>query len=121
MYIQPTSSDFNPGSITWKLQNNTGSILTEVDLAYTVYIYNNEGRANNWNCSYSYDNTTFVNIPSLDLVSVEADEDLLYTYNQSTSIPGLSIGDGDFSTSDGMVQMLVVPDQEMNLVWMISA
>ena len=96
VYIQPTSSDFNPGSITWKLQNNTGSILTEVDLAYTVYIYNNEGRANNWNCSYSYDNTTFVNIPSLDLVSVEADEDLLYTYNQSTSIPGLSIGDGDF-------------------------
>ena len=63
----------------------------------------------------------FVNIPSLDLVSEKPTKTCFEFTIKSTSIPGLSIGDGDFFTSDGMVQMLVVPDQEMNLVWMISA
>lgn len=96
LYVQPTSSDFNPGSFTLRLQNNTGSTVTELDLSYLVYVFNNEGRANSFNLSFSYDNATFIDVPSLDLTSAEADEDSLYTYNQSENISGLTIGAGDF-------------------------
>jgi hypothetical protein len=96
LYTQPTSSDFNPGSFTLKIANNTGAFVSEIDLSYIAYIYNNEGRSNSFNVSYSYNNVIFFDVPELDLTSVEADEDSLYTYNQSAVIPGLVLEDGDF-------------------------
>ncbi len=96
LYTQPTSSDFNPGSFTLKIANNSGAFVTEIDLSYIAYIYNNEGRSNSFNVSYSYNNVIFFDVPELNLASVEADEDSLYIYNQSATIPGLLLEDGDF-------------------------
>ena len=51
--IQPGGDDWAPGSLTLKLQNNTGQTLTALDISYSIYLYNNAGRASSFNFSHS--------------------------------------------------------------------
>lgn len=95
-WIQPTTTDFNPGSMIMRMINNTGSEINELDVAYTVYCLNDQDRASNFDFSYSYDNTTFFDVPSLDYVSPEGMDGMTYTNPRSTNITGLSIGNGDY-------------------------
>lgn len=69
--IQPGSSDFTPGTITLKTANTTGSSITHIEIAYDVYVYNDQGRSNNLNFSYSTDDVTYTDISALDVVSEE--------------------------------------------------
>ena len=96
--VQPTSSDFAPGSITLKLQNQTGSTVDLVDIAYILYTYNDQNRSSSFNFSYSTDDITYNNINNLDYVSIEA-TDALPTWqsnSQSTYIDNLSLADQAF-------------------------
>ena len=63
--FQPTDVDFTPGTITLKIQNNTGADATIFEIAYDIYVLNNGGRASIVKFSYSTDNSTYTDI-SLD-------------------------------------------------------
>lgn len=96
--VQATGSEFNPGSITLRVQNQSGTTITDADIAYVVYVYNDQDRSNSFNFSYSTDNSTFTSIPELDLASdVDAMSSPAWeAYYRNTRISGLSIADGAF-------------------------
>jgi hypothetical protein len=94
--FQPGGGDWAPGTVTLKLVNNTGSVLSALDIAYTVYINNDQGRSSSFNFSYSADNATYTSVPSLDLTSPTTLDALGFVANQrSTTISGLNIAPGD--------------------------
>ncbi|WP_193810748.1 T9SS type A sorting domain-containing protein [Kaistella flava (ex Peng et al. 2021)] len=55
--IQPggtgTSADFNPGSITLRIQNQTGATMTSASIGYKVYVYNDQAASSRIRFSYS--------------------------------------------------------------------
>ena len=95
---QGTGSDFTPGTITLRAQNQTGNTVTAADLEYLVYVYNDQGRASTFNFEYSTDDSSYTAVGALDLTSTAtADGSPAWVSNsKSTSITGLSIADGDF-------------------------
>ena len=97
LLVQPTGSDWTPGTITLRLQNNTGSTASEISVAYDLIVNNNEDRANSYNFSFSLDNITYNAVPALDYTSVEDEDTLGFTVNaRSTTLGGLSVADGQF-------------------------
>lgn len=94
LMVQPTADDFTPGSFILKIENNTGVDVTELAIAYTVYVLNDAGRSNSFNFSISYDNITYTPIPALDYASPEAMDFTPYINNLSTNITGLSFPNG---------------------------
>ena len=91
LYFQPTADDFTPGTITYVYKNITGTLLTQLDFSYVIYLYNNENRATSLTLSYSTDDITYTPVPSVDFTSFAALDVLLYTFNRSVSLTGLSI------------------------------
>ncbi len=66
----PLANDFNPGTITLKIQNQTGAIMTSVNVGYKVYIYNDQDASSRIRFSYSSTETgTFMDQPIVDVVS----------------------------------------------------
>ena len=51
--FQPGAADWAPGTITLRVQNNTGSTLTAFDLAYNVYYRNDQNSSSDFNTSRS--------------------------------------------------------------------
>lgn len=95
--VQPTGADFAPGEITLQLQNNSGSLLTELAVEYDIRYLNNEDRANALNFSFSPDNVTYTTMPSLDFTTPEAADGLPWqTAHRATALTGLNINNGDF-------------------------
>ncbi|MGJ8592075.1 MAG: choice-of-anchor J domain-containing protein [Aquaticitalea sp.] len=95
--VQPTGSDYIPGSTTLRAQNQTGETVTSITFAYTVYVNNNENRSNTFNFAYSDDNSTFVNVPSLDITSGLTGNSTGFVANVRTiTINALNIADGEF-------------------------
>ena len=73
--VQPTGSDWTPGTIILKIENNTGYDVDSVYLGYDLYINNNEGRGNSFNVAYSVnDSTSFTNISALNDTSIETSQ-----------------------------------------------
>ena len=94
LMVQPTADDFTPGSFILKIENNTGIDITELSVAYTLYVLNDQARSNSFNFSISYDNITYNPIPALDYTSPEAMDFTPYINDLSTSITGLSFTAG---------------------------
>lgn len=69
--VQPTGSDFSPGSITLKITNNIGSTLDSLHLSYTLLVNNDATRSNTFNPSYSTDSVTYTALSSLNDTSAE--------------------------------------------------
>ena len=95
---QGTGSDFTPGTITLRAQNQTGVTVTAADLAYLVYVYNDQGRSSTFDFSYSTDDSSYTDVIALDLTTdATADGSPTWVSNsKSTNITGLSIADGDY-------------------------
>ncbi|WP_299361334.1 Calx-beta domain-containing protein [Winogradskyella sp.] len=96
--FQPTGGDFTPGTITLRAQNQTGSTVTSADIAYLIYVFNNEARSGSFNFSYSTDDISYTAIPALDFTS-DAAEDTTPNWEsnfRSTVITGLSILNGEY-------------------------
>ncbi|MGB4929503.1 MAG: T9SS type A sorting domain-containing protein [Chitinophagales bacterium] len=96
LYFQPTADDITPGSIALVYKNITGTLLTELDFSYVIYLYNNESRSTTLKLSYSTDNITYTDVPSMDFTSLGALDASLYTYNRSVALSGLSIPNNTF-------------------------
>ena len=71
MLFQPTGGAFSSGNLTLRLINNTGSDLSEIDLAYDLFIFNDQARGNSFNFSYSLTNAqgSYTAVPALDVQS----------------------------------------------------
>jgi len=69
--VQPIGSDFTPGEITLRLMNDTASTVTSLLVAYDVYVFNDASRASLFNFSYSLNDSTYIDVTSADLISVE--------------------------------------------------
>lgn len=94
LMVQPTADDFTPGSFILKIENYTGVDISEISVAYTIYVLNDAGRSNSFNFSVSYDNVTYNAIPELDYASPEMMDFTPYMTNKSASITGLTFTDG---------------------------
>ncbi|GIW97258.1 MAG: hypothetical protein KatS3mg111_0591 [Pirellulaceae bacterium] len=67
--VQPTGEDFTPGTITLRLKNDTGVVIEDLEIAYDVFIYNDQNRSNSFNFQYSADDTSYTPVSSLNLAS----------------------------------------------------
>jgi 2',3'-cyclic-nucleotide 2'-phosphodiesterase (5'-nucleotidase family) len=96
MGVQPTGSDFTPGSITLRSVNNTGLTIDSVRFSYTLYINNDADRGNTFNPSYSIDNVAYTNLSSLNDTSIELGSATVnwVAIQKDTTFP-VSIADGD--------------------------
>ena len=99
--IQPTGSDFAPGTLTLRVQNNGTTIITQLALSYNIYVRNDQGRASTFNLSYSNDNSLYTDVPALDYTSTIASDVLGWVIvgaapSRSTTITGLYITPGSY-------------------------
>ena len=68
--IQPGGIDFNPGTITLKIQNQTGATMTSASIGYKVYIYNDQAAPSRIRFSYGSSATgTYTDQVIADVVS----------------------------------------------------
>ena len=96
--IQPGGSDFNPGTITLKIHNQTGVPMTSVNIGYKVYIYNDQPSSSQIRFSSSSNGTSFIDQSIVDVISPTT-ADLApgwKAYYRVITIPGLNIAKDTF-------------------------
>ncbi len=98
MWFQPAGSDFLLNSfVTLRAQNNTGSAMTALDVAYDLVYMNDQARSTQFNFSWSTDNTNWNPVPSLDFTSGCASTGTsVLAAARSISLTGLNVANGDF-------------------------
>ncbi len=97
LLIQPTGSDWNPGTITLRLQNNTGGSIAEMAVSYDIVVINDQPRANSFNFSYSLDDVSYIPVAALDYTTpAESDASGPFLVARSTTLTGLSVPNGAF-------------------------
>lgn len=69
--VQPVGSDFTPGTVTIKFQNDTGDPITDFDISYDLWVNNDQSRGNNWFTYWSIDDGSYTQLGTLDYTSVE--------------------------------------------------
>jgi hypothetical protein len=91
--FQGTGSDFTPGTITLKITNNSGSIITSLNINYEAWVFNDQARSNSLNFSHSSDNSSYTSESSLDLASTEAADGApaWVKTDKSISLSGLTV------------------------------
>jgi len=96
--LQPVGDDWTPGTITLRLQNQTGGTLTALDISYTIYVLNNAARGNTFNFAHSGDDSSYSSVGSLDFTSAAAADGspAWVATPRSTSLTGLSIPNNAF-------------------------
>jgi uncharacterized repeat protein (TIGR01451 family) len=93
--VQPGGSDFTPGEITLRVLNNSGSTVTDLDVAYTIWYNNDQGNASSFNFAYSADDASYTAVSALDFATLEAGDALGWqSITRTTTISGLSLADG---------------------------
>lgn len=94
--VQPTGTDFTPGSITLLVTNNTGTTVSDVFVAYEIWTYNDQPRSNSLNFSWSLDDSSYTSVSALNYATPGA-ADALPTWQvatRSTTITGINLADG---------------------------
>jgi len=95
--VQPAGSDFAPGTITVQLLNNTGGTITELEVSYDIYVYNDQGRSSSFNFAHSADDITYTSIPAIDYTTPEVADGTpaWVSVARSTTITGINISAGE--------------------------
>lgn len=70
--VQQAASDFVPGTVTLRFQNQSAATITSVNIGYKVYVYNDQAGSSSFNFSHSANTTTFTTVPGLDVVTEAA-------------------------------------------------
>ncbi len=60
LLVQPGGSDFAPGTLTLRVQNNTGDAVSAFSLSYSLAVRNDQNRSSSFNFSYSTDDSNYV-------------------------------------------------------------
>ena len=101
LMIQPGGSDFTPGTLTLRIQNNGTSSITQLDVSYNIYIRNDQPYSGSFNFSYSADDVSYTAVTALDYTSPEAADANGWIVvpgapSRSTSITGLNVLPGAY-------------------------
>ncbi len=99
IYIQPGGSDFTPGDITLRIQNNGTTNIQQFTISYDILVFNDTDRANSFNFSFSSDNVTYSPVGAADFTSTETADGvpMVTTVGRGPIvISGLSITPGAF-------------------------
>lgn len=96
--IQPTSASYSPGTITLRIQNNTGSSITSIYFGYHFFVRNDGARGNSFNLLHSSDNTNYITVPSLDYTSPDAvaDTNIIDLGIKEVVVTGINVPNGGF-------------------------
>ena len=85
--VQPTSDDFTLGAFTLRLRNDIAPPLIGFTIAYRIYCYNDEARANSFKFAFSTNGLDTCLVPDLDYISPElADGTLTNVARQTTQM-----------------------------------
>jgi hypothetical protein len=94
---QPTGSDFNPGSLVLRVQNNTVATINALQISYDVWQRNDQARTSSLNFSHSADDVSYTSVASLDFSTDGALDALGWrSVARNATISGLSIPVGGF-------------------------
>lgn len=93
--VQPTGSDYSPGSTVVKITNNSGSAITALQIAYDIIVLNDQPRSSSINMSYSLNDIDFTPISALDYTTPETEDANGWTVvNKSFLLTGINVGIG---------------------------
>ena len=94
--FQLAGNDLTPGEATLKLVNNTGQAITELDIDYIIYVYNDGNRSNTFNFAHSSNDVGYTNEAAVNFASpATADGSPTWVSSpQSLTITGLNIPNG---------------------------
>ncbi len=93
--VQPTGSDWTPGTITLKIVNNSNAVVTSMNLSYSIYSRNDQSRASTFNLSHSTNNSSYTSVAAANYTSPQASGNSNWTStNRSTQIAGLNLDPG---------------------------
>ena len=70
--IQPTGSDWTPGTLTLRIDNNSTSVINEMDVSYRVYVRNDQSRSSSFNFSYSFDHVSYTDVATANYTSAQS-------------------------------------------------
>lgn len=102
LMFQPGGGDWAPGTLTLRMQNNTGATITQLSISYDLWVRNDQARGNSFNFSYSADNSSYTAVGALDYTSTAAADAMGLTQvggsspSRSTTITGLSVANGAY-------------------------
>jgi len=96
--VQPGGTDFTPGSVTLRIQNNTGQVINDLNLDYEIWSFNDQGRSSSFNLDHSADNVTFTAEPSQDFTTIEVADitPAWVSASRSITLTAVDIANGDF-------------------------
>lgn len=99
--VQPGGSDWTPGTVTLRLQNTSGQVISQLAVSYLIYYRNDQNRANSFNFSHSADNSAYTGVAAIDFTSGEAastdDPPIPWAAtSRTTTLTGLSIPDNAY-------------------------
>lgn len=99
--IQPGGSDFAPGTLTLRIQNNGATTLDSLAFSYNIFVRNDQARSSSFNFSYSLDNSSYSPVPGLDYTTPEAIDALGYVQvgsspSRSATINALNLAPGAY-------------------------
>jgi hypothetical protein len=107
--IQQGGSDWDPGTLTLRLQNDATAAANPV-VAYNIWARNDQPRSSTFNLSYSTDGTNFTSVPAADFASgLDGDGlGLVQKATRNVVLTGVNLAPNDFlyirwsSTSSGL-------------------
>lgn len=99
LMVQPSGTEFSPGSITLRIKNNGTSSITQLQVDYNLLVRNDGGKSSSFNFSHSADNIVYQEESLLDYASPETADALEWVSvdlspSRSIIITGLNISPG---------------------------
>lgn len=94
--VQPSGNDFTPATMEVRIQNTTGTALSNFTISYDIKVNNNEGRASSFNFSYSNDDSTFTDVAALDYTTPVSSDVLGFVTVSKTTTFAVTVADGDY-------------------------
>lgn len=96
MGIQPAANDFSPGNITLRVQNNTGAAVSQWDLAYELWVYEDGGESRFFNWDWSIDDTTYNSLNTFSTVAGFQSAQWTNPVSASIASVNAAVADGGF-------------------------
>jgi hypothetical protein len=99
LMVQPSGTEFSPGSITLRIKNNGTSSITQLQVDYNLFVRNDGDKSSTFNFSHSADNIVFQDEALLDYASPDVSDALEWVSvglspSRSIIITGLNIPPG---------------------------
>jgi hypothetical protein len=94
--IHPGGSDFTPGYFEFRIVNSSGLDLNNFNIAYNLWVNNDQGRGNSLNFSYSTDGINFTAVSDLDFESEEASDANGFVLTEQSAAFSATVTDGSF-------------------------